>query len=245
MGGAPYWCGLALRHVGCPAAIVARCALEDAAALVPAVEELGLPLVVVPARTTAAFSFEYEGDRRRMTVDAVSEPWSERHVAPVPDDAAAVHIGALFVGEFPPAALAALASHDRLVSLDGQGLVRTARVGPLELRAGEDLAAALECVDILKLAVEEAEALLGAVTRERLATLDVPEVLVTYGGRGAAVWADGRLEHVAPSRVVEAEPTGSGDGFAVGYLAARVDGAPPVEAAEAAAALVVELLDAL
>ena len=242
-GGAPLWCGRALCHVERPGAIVARCALEDAAELVPAIEELGVPLTVVPARTTPSFAFDYRGEERRMTVEAVPEPWTERQLAPVPEDAAAVHLGALFAGEFPPKAVAAVAGVERLVSLDGQGLVRSPRLGPLELRPHDDLAQALDGVDIVKLALEEAEALLGSVTREGLAGLDVPEVIVTYGARGAAVWADGRLEHVAPPRVTEAAPTGAGDTFAVGYLAARLDGVSPVEAAEAAAALVVEVLD--
>lgn len=240
VGGAPYWCARALARLDVPAAVVARCALVDAPALVPPVEEVGVPVTFVPGRTTAAFSFDYAGDSRDMTVDAVSEPWGERHVDAVPADAHAVHVGALFHGEFPEQTLAALVRDGRLVSLDGQGLVRVARPGPLALEAPAE---AVPAVDILKLALEEAEALLGEVTRERLATLHVPEVVVTFGARGALLWFDGRLEHVAPPRVVDAEPTGAGDAFAVGYLAARAEGASPVAAAEAAAALVADMLE--
>lgn len=242
-GGAPYWCARALARLERPGLVVARCALADAPLLVPPLEEVGVPVTVVPGRSTPAFSFEYEGDMRRMTVDAVAEPWSERELAAVPEEADAVHVGALFAGEFPPAALAALAGDERLLSLDGQGLVRAPRTGRLQLEPGDAVSWDLGGVTILKLAVEEAEALLGEVTRARLARLDVPEVLVTFGARGALVWAGGRLEHVAPPRIVEGEPTGAGDAFAVGYLAARADGAEPFEAAESAAALVVEVLD--
>jgi sugar/nucleoside kinase (ribokinase family) len=243
VGGAPYWCARALAVLDRPAVVVARCALADAAVLVPPVEDLGVPVTVVPTTRTPAFSFDYDGDVRRMTVDAVAEPWTERQLAAVPRDADAVHIGALFQGEFPARALAQLARSDRLVSLDGQGLVRTRRLGPLRLEPSSTVLRSLEGVTVVKLALEEAEALLGEVTRERLARLDVPEVIVTFGARGALVWADGRLEHVAPPRLVEREPTGAGDSFAVGYLAARADGAGPVEAAEAGAALVVEVLE--
>jgi sugar/nucleoside kinase (ribokinase family) len=243
VGGAPYWCARALAQLDRPSVVVARCALADSPLLVPPLEELGVPVTVVPTRATPAFSFDYDGDTRRMTVDAVADPWTERELAAVPDEAEAVHVGALFQGEFPQAALAALARGDRLISLDGQGLVRPRHVGPLRLEPGDSLLQSLEGVTVLKLAVEEAEALLGEVTRAQLARLDVPEVVVTYGARGALVWADGRLEHVAPPRIVEREPTGAGDTFAVGYLAARADGAGPVEAAEAAAALVADVLD--
>jgi sugar/nucleoside kinase (ribokinase family) len=243
VGGAPYWCARALALLERPSVVVAGCALADTPLLVPPLEALGVPVTVVPTRATPGFSFDYDGDTRRMTVDAVAEPWTERELAAVPDEAEAVHVGALFQGEFPGNTLAALAREDRLVSLDGQGLVRARLVGPLRLDPGESLLQSLEGVTILKLAVEEAEALLGGVTREQLARLDVPEVVVTFGARGALVWANGRLEHVTPPRVVEREPTGAGDTFAVGYLAARADGADPVAAAEAGAALVVAVLD--
>ena len=172
------------------------------------------------------------------------EPWTARQLAAVPEDTAGVHVGALFAGEFPPEAIAALAAEDRLVSLDGQGLVRVAEAGPLELRAPDDLADVLEAVDVLKLSVREAEALLGAVTRKALGRLGVPEVIVTYGERGAAVWADGRLEHVAPPLVVAREPTGAGTRSRSATSTARLDDAAPLEAAEAGAALVVDVLDA-
>jgi sugar/nucleoside kinase (ribokinase family) len=245
VGGAPYWCARALAHLERPATVVARCALVDTPLLVPPLEDIGVPVTVVPTTKTPAFSFDYDGDVRRMTVDAVAEPWTDRQLAAVPRDADAIHVGALFQGEFPARALAALARSDRLVSLDGQGLVRARRLGPLRLEPSNTVLRTLEGVTVVKLAVEEAEALLGEVTRERLSRLDVPEVVVTFGARGALVWADGRLEHVAPPRVTESEPTGAGDSFAVGYLAARADGADPVEAAEAGAALVVTVLEAV
>jgi sugar/nucleoside kinase (ribokinase family) len=120
--------------------------------------------------------------------------------------------------------------------------VRTGRVGPLTL-AGPADRAVLGHVDVLKLAEEEAHALVGKPTAASLSTLGVPEVVVTAGSRGALVWSDARLRQV-PARppLEDVDPTGAGDAFAALYLAARLDGAPPLAAAESAAELVAQLL---
>ena len=65
----------------------------------------------------------------------------------------------------------------------------------------------------------------------------MPELVVTHGVRGATV----NGTHI-PADPVDADPTGAGDMFAAGYLAARAAGAEPVEAGRSASALVSELL---
>ena len=81
---------------------------------------------------------------------------------------------------------------------------------------------------MLKLADEEA-AVVGDV--------DVPEVIVTHGARGATV--NGVLVAAEP---VDRDPTGAGDMFGAAYLVSRSEGANPVDAARRAAAVVSELL---
>ena len=73
-----------------------------------------------------------------------------------------------------------LLARGRRVSFDGQGLTRVRAVGPLRLEAEPD-AALLRHVSILKLAVEEAEALAGGIEPRALGALGPPEVLVTFG----------------------------------------------------------------
>src|ERR671937_275401 len=80
-----------------------------------------------------------------------------------------VHVGALAHSDFPAETLAELA-RERLVSLDGQGLVRPARTGPLELDAGYD-PEVLRHVSVLNLAEEEARVLLGEPDEESLRSL--------------------------------------------------------------------------
>ena len=243
VGGGAFHGARALARLGRPALVVTSCAEDDEADLLPPLQALGVPVDARHARATAGFAFSYDGDERRMEVLALGEPWHPDDVERLADDCAAVHVAPLVRSDFPPPTLAALA-RGRLLSLDGQGLVRPARTGPLDLD-GEFDSAALEHVAVLKLAREEADALVPGGDYDVLAELGVPEVVVTFGSRGALVLADGRAEHVPARRVVTAvDPTGAGDAFSVAYLAARVDGAEPVAAAEAASALVAELLAA-
>jgi len=96
-------------------------------------------------------------------------------------------------------------------------------------------------VTALKLAEEEARAILPDLEEESLRRLGVPEVLLTFGSQGSLVWADGRLERV-PAHPVDADATGAGDAFCAAYAAARGARHAPVAAARRATALVEALL---
>ncbi|TMM26904.1 MAG: carbohydrate kinase [Actinobacteria bacterium] len=239
VGGAPYWSARALRELDMSALVAVKCADFDRRLLAPPVLELGLPVLWLAARSTAAFSFHYVGDRREMTVDELGEPWTPEDIRFI-GDARWVHVGALARSDFPAETLAELAD-GRTVSLDGQGLVRPARTGPLELDAAYD-PEVLRHVSILKLNEEEARVLVGGLDAGALASLGVPEVLVTLGSHGSLVLANGTLEEVDAERVEGADPTGAGDAFAVAYLASRAGGAEPVAAARRATELVAQLL---
>jgi sugar/nucleoside kinase (ribokinase family) len=240
VGGAPYWSARALRELGAEALVAVKCADFDRRLLAPPVLELGLPVLWLAGRSTAAFSFRYEGDRREMTVDAIGEAWTPEDIRFL-GDAPWVHVGALARSDFPAETLAELAGGGRKVSFDGQGLVRPARTGPLELDAAYD-PEVLRHVSILKLNEEEARVLVGGVDAGALGSLGVPEVLVTLGSRGSLVLADGALEEVDAEPVEGGDPTGAGDAFAAVYLAARSDGQAPAAAARSATGLVARLL---
>ena len=101
----------------------------------------------------------------------------------------------------------------------------------------------LRHVSILKLAEDEAQALLGEADEPSLRSLDVPEIVVTRGSRGSLVFADGRLTEISAQPVGKpVDPTGAGDAFATAYLVARSSGHAPVAAARRASALVTGLL---
>ena len=206
--------------------------------LIPPLEAFGLPVRWYASQTTAAYSFHYEGDRRIMRQDSVGDPWSPERALEAAADAAWVHVGALVRTDFPPETLAALATEGRRLLLDAQGLVRTAALGPL--RTDGEIGDVLRHVAILKLNDEEAETLVGGTDPRRLRSLGV------RGGPPHArlTGSDGRrrrdvVEQV-PAHEIDGsvDPTGAGDTFSAGYLAARAAGADPVEAARTANDLV-------
>ena len=219
---------------------MAKCALEDRRALLPPLVGLGLPVRWRAGDSTAAFTFAYDGDRRAMVVEALGSPWRTDDLAGL-ERVEWVHVGALARSDFPAETLAALA-RDRRVSLDGQGLARPDRTGPLALDGHFD-PEVLRHVSVLKLAEEEARALVGEPEEDALRSLGVPEVVVTLGSRGSLVLAEGRLERVRACPVDGViDPTGAGDAFAAAYLLSRSGGHAPVAAARRATALVAALL---
>ena len=72
------------------------------------------------------------------------------------------------------------------------------------------------------------------VTAARYAELGVREVVVKDGAGPAIVVYEGRTESVAATAGEVVDATGAGDSFNGAYLAARLQGAEPIEAAKAA-----------
>lgn len=241
VGGGPFYAAKALRILARPARILTRCTLAHRDTLLPDLIALGVPVTWREAETTSTFGIRYDGHRRFMQVEEIGHRWTP---ADVRDDSladvTAVHVAPLLRSDFPAETLAALAD-GRRVSLDGQGLVRPGRTGELHLDADFD-PAILRHLSVLKLAEEEADAVLGAIDRRAVAQLGVPEVLVTLGPRGSIVFTEGSETFVPANEVKDVDPTGAGDAYSTTYLAARSDGVAPVAAARQATALVEGLL---
>jgi sugar/nucleoside kinase (ribokinase family) len=222
IGGPPWHAARALRALGVDARLVAKCGERDAIDFTRRLETLELPFELVIGAETTAFSFSYDADGvRTMAIDAVGDPWSEDELR-LPG-VEWLYVAPLLRGEIDVAWI----GEGRRVLLDGHGLVRVPEEGPLQLDDDFDRGA-LQHITMLKLADEEA-----AVT----GPLDVPEVIVTHGARGATV--NGVLVEAEP---VDRDPTGAGDMFGAAYLVSRSEGAEPVDAARRAAALVSKLL---
>ena len=175
-----------------------------------------------------------------MRVEAIGEPWRE---ADEPERVLRrvewVHVAPLLRDDFSPETLERIARRRRLL-LDGQGLVRPRRLGALALDADFD-PALLRHVSILKLAEEEAQAILGDADLEELRGLGVPEVVVTFGAGGSLILTRDAAVRVA-ARPARGDPTGAGDAFSVAYLSARAGGHRPISAARRASALMSALL---
>jgi len=100
-------------------------------------------------------------------------------------------------------------------------------------------AEALKRVDIALPAYDDEAVLWGdpspEAAIERLQAFGVSEIVVKNGPNNALVAASGEREAVpVPEIVVPVDTTAAGDGFNAGYLAARLSGRGPVEAATAA-----------
>ncbi len=238
-GGAPFHAARALRVLGRPALVAAKAADRDRRRLLPPLVRLGLPVLWRGGSSTATFAFSYDGDRRAMLVEELGPSWTVEDLRGL-ERAEWVHVGALARSDFPAATLAALARGRRKVALDGQGLARPGRPGPLVLDAEYD-PEVLRHVSVLKLAEEEALTLVGEPTEDALRSLAVAEVVVTLGSRGSLVLADERLE-AGPARPVDGDPTGAGDSFLAAYLVSRAAGYTPVASARRATAVVAGLL---
>ncbi len=226
IGGGPYHAARALRLLAARGEVVALCADADRRFLLPRLAELGVPLQLLRGTRTTAFTLEYDGEARTMTVDAIGDAWTPRDAHAVDRRVRWVHVAPLLRSDFPAETLAELARGRRLL-LDAQGLVRKPQVGPLQLDADFD-PELLRHVSILKLAEEEA-AIVGEV--------DVSERIVTLGSRGSIVYADGREIRV-PAWPLVRDPTGAGDAFSAAYLVSREAGHAPAAAARRATSVV-------
>ncbi len=245
IGGGPYHAARALRAVARPASVVVKFGRSDREALLPRLAGIGLPVTWRAGAVTAAFRIDHAGEERSMQVEAVGDRWAPEEVPAWIEAALAhtthLHVAPLTRADFPAPTLAALARKRRL-SLDGQGLVRVPREGPLELDADYD-PALLEHISILKLSEEEARVLVGSVDGPALASLGVPEVVVTLGSSGSLVVTAGGVERIPTRRLAPTvDPTGAGDAFAAAYLVARSGGFAPAASARWASGVVAGLL---
>jgi sugar/nucleoside kinase (ribokinase family) len=244
-GGAPFHAARALRLLARPAVVVTRCGAADRSKLVPPLVALGLPVTCLDGERTSTFAFRYEGDVRHFEIVSVGDSWTPEEARALRRGALAdvewLHVGPVLRSDFPAETLAELAAGRRL-SFDAQGLVRRPEAGPLALDTDYDRRL-LEHVSILKLAEEEAVAAVGSLEPDALAELGPPEILVTFGSRGALLVADGKA-HRIKAHPVAGDPTGAGDAFSVAYIAARSSGFAPAAAARRATAVVAAVLTA-
>jgi len=241
IGGGPWYAARALRDLRQEAIVAAKCGEPERRAYLRRLAALGLPVSLAAAGETTSFSFRYDADgNREMRVEAIGEPWSvddepERVLRRVEW----VHAAPLLRDDFPPETLERIARRRRVL-LDGHGLVRARKVGPLALDPGFDRAL-LRHVSILKLAEDEARTILDGAELEELRGLGVPEVVVTFGAGGSLVLTRDEAVRVT-ARPARGDPTGAGDAFSVAYLGARAGGHRPISAARRASALVSALL---
>ncbi len=235
-GGSPIFAARALAALGVRPGIATRC--EDPALAAP-IADLASPLCLRLDAAVMRSELRYRADGERdHALASIGVAWSESDVtgwaAPALLGATWVHAGTQRGGDLGPGVLAALAAGGRRIALDAQGPLRKPQVGPLVLTGKLD-AALLRHVQALKLSEEEALAAFATVDAVAIREqCGVPEVLVTFGFRGASVACQGTSGHVAAQAVTDIDPTGAGDAFLASYAHARAEGLEPVDAGRTA-----------
>jgi hypothetical protein len=131
-----------------------------------------------------------------------------------------VLLGGQTAGDFPPDTIRVLARAGHRLLLDGQGLARGSRGGPVHLGLIDP--ASYAGVTALKL--NEAEAAAAGPLEP------VPELLLTHGTTGASITAGGSTTEVAGNGARFADPTGAGDSVSALYCLGRSLGHDPPDA---------------
>jgi len=237
-GGSPIFAARALAALGVRPGVATRC---DDAALASPIAELADPFCLRIDATVMQSELHYREDGERdHTLASIGVAWSAEDIttwaAPALEGATWIHAGTQHGGDLGPEVLAALAAGGRAVALDAQGPLRLAQVGPIVLSGKLD-DALLRHVQALKLSEEEALAAFATTDAGAIrARCGVPEILVTFGFRGAEVACEGPSGRVSAEAITDIDPTGAGDAFLASYTHARAMGAAPLDAGRTACA---------
>lgn len=160
-------------------------------------------------------------DQQILTLpDPVTPERARDALVPALRGCAWVLLGGQTAGDFPPETIAVLVAAGHRLCLDGQGLSRGSRIGPVRMGAIEQHAVA--GVAALKLNSSEHSA---------AGSPEVPELLVTRAERGATLFWEGRRHDLEGDGQRFDDPTGAGDSFAALYCLARSEGRSPPQAA--------------
>jgi sugar/nucleoside kinase (ribokinase family) len=242
LGGSPIFAARAVADAW-PAIVLTQ---GGDAALRRPLHGLGLEVVEGPPRRTTVFDVELfpDGSWTEEIVelgDAFRPEDVSAWMRPV-ERCSTVVCGTVWRDDLPAETLERLAAGGRRVFLDGQGMTRPRRLGPIRPEGPLNLRS-LDHVDVLKLDEAEAEAMLGGVELEAARATGVPVVVVTLGERGAVVLTEGRAVeiHVDPVHGLP-DTVGAGDAFLALMAAATESGLGPLEAADSACQAVALML---
>jgi sugar/nucleoside kinase (ribokinase family) len=206
-GGTPHYAARALRAVG------------------------AVPVAIETGTLVSRLRHTPDGTEQELaTVPDPLTPEAAGELLPRIEGCAWVLLGGQTAGDFPVETLRLLADAGHHLCLDGQGLARGSKPGPVRLRPFP--AALLDGVTALKMNEAEARA---------AGPIDVPELLITRAERGCIVAVAGHEHEIQGSGRRLADPTGAGDTFAALYCLGRTRGMPP-EAAAAFAQAQVEVM---
>ena len=178
-------------------------------------------------------------DNRTQRVLAKSAPFTIEQLEGI--EARVFHLGTLLADDFAPEVVEYLATKGD-VSIDVQGYMRYVKGKQVYSTEWNDKLRLLKHTAILKVNEWECQTLTGItdpfVAAEQIHAWGVREVIVTLGGGGSIIYAEGKFYETPaypPSKLVDA--TGCGDTYSAGYLYARAKGMSYEESGRFAAAM--------
>ena len=226
-GGTAYYVAWAMQSLRQPLQIVTSVSRE----MMPEVERLrqaGIDVKAFESKTNVFFENAYgeNMDHRTQRVLAKSEPFT---IAQLEDAEAKVfHLGTLLADDFPPEVVEYLATKGD-VSIDVQGYLRKVEDEQVVSVDWPDKHRLLPHTAILKVNEWECLSLTGLsephAAAEQIHDWGVREVIITLGGGGSVIFAEGRFYDTPaypPTQLVDA--TGCGDTYSAGYLYCRAKG---------------------
>ncbi len=227
-GGAASYTSMALKSLGLDVAVVTKVAQEDQIHLLNALKNARIAVFCQESKQTTTFENIYLGenvDVRIQRVTAIAFPFSPHDL---PHIASTIyHVGPLTDQDISLELLQHLARRDIRISLDVQGLVRRIKDGEVTEGDWQEKEPGLGGIDILKADENEARILSGEIDVEKaamkIADFGPRETIITCGGRGSLILAEGRFYRIPPGparRVVDW--TGCGDTFMAGYIYQRL-----------------------
>ena len=235
-GGAAYYAATTLARLGLGVHLITRLAPADED-LLAELRDLGVRVTVKPSAETTVFEIGADGNAKPLSIASGFEPGDFDGVS-----ARAIVMDPLTSHDGYAAFLIAAAKAAPIVALDLQGFVRKFFISGVP---PEKIAAALpglKNVTVAKATLVEAKAITGQSTpvaaARALAELGPREIIVSFGGEGSLLLADGKIHAIPPYEPSQrVSVTGAGDSYLAGYVAARLEGTEPKAAALFGAAL--------
>lgn len=212
--------------------------------VMPEVEKLrkaGMDVTAFESQTNVFFENAYgiNMDNRTQRVLAKSEPFTLEQLKDV--NAKVFHLGTLLADDFVPEVVEYLATKGD-ISIDVQGYMRYVDGEQVKSTEWTDKLRLLRHTAILKVNEFEFQSLTGLdnphTAAEQIHDWGVKEVIITLGGGGSLIYADGRFYETPaypPHQTVDA--TGCGDTYSAGYLYCRAKGMDYAESGRFAAAM--------
>jgi len=212
--------------------------------MMPEVEKLrqaGIRVTAFESITNVFFENKYGAnmDNRTQRVLAKSAPFTLNELKD--EQAKVFHLGTLLADDFAPEIVEYLATKGD-VSIDVQGYLREVDGEQVKACEWTDKLRLLKHTAILKVNEWECQTLTNIANpfeaAEQINNWGVREVIVTLGGGGSVIFADGHFYETPaypPKKLIDA--TGCGDTYSAGYLYAKAKGMDYADSSKFAAAM--------